>query len=581
MAKALSTLAVGTTFEVPVKAAYRSYLGDYVTFKMADKNHAGYPSGAITLITDKIIALLCSDAKEPSNSNADRKNYGNNRHIHSNILQWLNSNAAAGKWYSAKHSADAPPSSANVWASSGTPVNPYDTWPGFLAMLDDNFVAALLNTTLTVAKNTVTDGGSYETFDARMFLASTTEVGLANENGIAEGSKLALFSNDASRLAYCTQACIDKSNYPSDPATTAAWYWWLRTPNSGYSYNVRYVSTSGALNNNGAFYGYRGVRPLCNLLSSILVSDTTNSRGNYEFQWNQPPTTPNGISVPASCLSRQNINVTWGAATDPDGDAITYILERSYNNGSYTQVQASAARSFSEMVSTSWNTLRYRVKARDAFGLESAYITSNTSAVIHNQPPVISGQNADLGTKAAGFTYKYTVTDPDNDAVKVVEAVDGKTLRSYSPALGAENTLTVAGHDFTALSNAAHTLTITATDTVNNSAVRTLTFKKAVTGFVIYLAEPLEAEAQPRRANVVVSREIPAGATFKVEATNNPFDPSPTWEDCTNAVVQGVAHVFENTANTAVRYGMNVRVTVERGEAISECWVASIGGNFE
>ena len=128
MSKKLSTLGVGATFEVPVKSAYRSFLGDYVVFKMADKNHSGYPSGAITLITDKIIALLCSDAKEPNNSDSNRRSYGNNRHIHSNILQWLNSNAAAGKWYSAKHGQDAPPSSANVWDN----VNPYDTWAGFL-----------------------------------------------------------------------------------------------------------------------------------------------------------------------------------------------------------------------------------------------------------------------------------------------------------------------------------------------------------------------------------------------------------------------------------------------------------------
>ena len=85
-----------------------------------------------------------------------------------------------------------------------------------------------------------------------MFLASTTEVGLANENGIAEGSKLALFSDNTSRLAYCTQAAIDKSNYGSDPTTSQAWYWWLRTPHSGYSYVVRYVNTSGALSDGSA-----------------------------------------------------------------------------------------------------------------------------------------------------------------------------------------------------------------------------------------------------------------------------------------------------------------------------------------
>ena len=159
--------------------------------------------------------------------------------------------------------------------------------------------------------------------------------------------------------------------------------------------------------------------------------------------------------------------------------------------------------------------------------------------------------------------------------------MDGKTLRSYTPTLGQSNNLTLAGNDFTALSNEAHTITITATDSAGNSAVRTLTFTKAISGFVIYLETPLEAEAQPKRANIVVTRGIPAGGTFKVEATNNPFDPTPVWEDCTNAVVQGVAHVFENTENAAVQFGLNARVTVERGDAISECWVSSIGGNFE
>ena len=74
---------------------------------------------------------------------------------------------------------------------------------------------------------------------------------------------------------------------------------------------------------------------------------------------------------------------------------------------------------------------------------------------------------------------------------------------------------------------------------------------------------------------------VPAGGTFKVEVTNNPFDASPVWEDCTNAVVQGVAHVFTNKINTAAQYGMNIRVTVQRGDALTACWVSGIGGNFE
>ena len=286
MSQALSALSVGATIELPVKSAFQSILGQTLVFKVADKNHTGYPANSVTLITDKIIALLAFDAKEPSNSNADRQNYGNNRYSYANLLQWINSNAAAGSWYSAKHAADATPNAA------GVSVNPYNTWAGLLAMLDDNFVAALMNTTQTVVLNTVTDGGSYETVTSKMFLASTTEVGLANENSIAEGSKLALFSDDTSRLAYCTQAAIDTSQYTSDPTTSAAWYYWLRTPSASTSRYVRAVDTSGALSGGTAYGGSNGVRPLCNLASGILVSDSVNADGNYEFVWNTAPNIP-------------------------------------------------------------------------------------------------------------------------------------------------------------------------------------------------------------------------------------------------------------------------------------------------
>ena len=578
MPKTLSSLAVGTKVEVPVQSAYQSRFGAKIVFKIADKNHSGYPSNSVTLITEKIIQLMCSDAKEPSNSNSDRRSYGNNRHIHSNILQWLNSNATAGKWYSAKHGQDAPPTNANVWDN----YNEYDAWAGFLAMLDPKFVAELMETTLTVVKSS-TDGGSYETFTAKMFLASTTEVGLANENGIAEGKLLALFSNDASRVAYPTAECVSNSEYTNSNFTTSkGWYWWLRTPYSSNAYYVRYVNSGGTLNGRNAYYGYGGVRPLCNLKSEILVSDNPNSSGNYEIIYNSAPSAPPSITAPDQCFSGQEIEISCAAATDPDGDTLTYVFERSANSGAWTQVQSSAARTFSEMVSTAWNTLQYRVKAVDTANNSSAYTTSGAIAVIHNQPPVISGQNADLGVKREGFTYEYSVTDPDNDVVNVVEKIDGTPFNTRNNVpLGEPLTLSVGGNTFTKLSNARHTIEIIATDSAANSATRTLTFTKAINSFVITLAEPLEAGSQPTRCNIKVNRDIPAGGTFKVEVCNNPYDVTPIWEDCTNAVIAGLAHVFKNKTNTAVQFGLNIRVTVERGDALTACWVSGIGGNFE
>lgn len=379
-------------------------------------------------------------------------------------------------------------------------------------------------------------------------------------------------------LITCEEYRLLRGNIPALPDR----WWWTATPDSPINSFVRYVNSDGSLGDFIACSGGAGVRPLCNLKSSILVSDSPNSDGNYTVIYNSAPSAPPSITAPATCYSGQNINISCAAATDPDGDALTYCFERSYNSGAWTQVQASASRTFTEAVSTAWNTLKYRVRAKDSYGNYSAYTTSGDIAVIHNQPPVISGSNADLGIKRADFTYQYSVTDPDGDTVNVVEKIDGKTIATKNAiTLGATQTLSVSGNTFTALTNAKHTITITATDSAGNSAVRTLTFTKSIAGFVITLSAPLEADSQPTRANVKVTRDIPAGGTFKVEVTNNPFDASPVWEDCTNAVVQGVAHVFTNKINTAAQYGMNIRVTVQRGDALTACWVSGIGGNFE
>lgn len=276
----ISTLPVGTKIEVPVLPDYQSRFGTKLVFMIADKNHSGYPADSVTLITEKLIQLMAFDAKEPNNSNSARASNGNNRYLHSNLLQWLNSNAAAGAWYSAQHSADAPPTKANVYNNH----HEYDAWAGFLAMLEPRFVTMLLDTTQIVAKNTVTDGGGYETVTSKMFLASSTEMGLTNENGIAEGLPLALFSNNASRVAYPTYECVNITDYThTDFATSKGWYWWLRTPYSSDTYRCRGVTTDGALYLSEAYDSHYGVRPLCNLSSSILVSDTTNADGNYEI----------------------------------------------------------------------------------------------------------------------------------------------------------------------------------------------------------------------------------------------------------------------------------------------------------
>ena len=172
MAQSLNALAVGAL----VKDTGTLYNGKPIIWKIADKGHTGYPSGAVTLITERIISLKCFDAIESGNSDGNRRSYGNNRWTLSNLRQWLNSQAAAGKWYSAQHGADAAPTNANVWSN----YNEYDAEAGFLAGFSANFIAALLTTTHTVGKATV-DGGGTESCADKIFLATCTEVGLSGD----------------------------------------------------------------------------------------------------------------------------------------------------------------------------------------------------------------------------------------------------------------------------------------------------------------------------------------------------------------------------------------------------------------
>ena len=229
MAKALSSLAVGTL----VKDTGTLYNGKPIVWKIADKGHAGYPANSVTLITERIISLKCFDAIESGNSDSNRRSYGNNRWIYSNIRRWLNSQAAAGKWYAAQHSADAPPSNANVWSN----YNEYDGEAGFLAGFSASFVAALLTTTHTVGKASV-DGGGTETCTDKIFFASSTEVGLTGD--VVCGSKLALFTDDASRRAKPTAECVSKSEYTNSSFNTNSfWYYWLCDAYASNSYDVR------------------------------------------------------------------------------------------------------------------------------------------------------------------------------------------------------------------------------------------------------------------------------------------------------------------------------------------------------
>lgn len=568
MAQSLSNLPIGAK----VKFGKHSINGETalpIIWLVVAKNHSGYVSNSVTLLTEKIIDLRAVDAAEPNSLDANVQRYGYNNYPLSNLNQWLNS--ANNSWYTASHTNDTPPDNTNTFGGTG-----YVNRPGFLY----NFLAsernAILNNTINIIAN-----GAITTFTTKVYLPSFREVGI-NMNGVQTPDVEWSYFENNSHIASATEQCYTHSLSTAKPTyMVPQWNYWTRTHNSlNNNYLLVGVTSDGAANQSSAYYGTLGIRPVVNLSNSLLISDTTDSDGCYTFVWNSAPNAPGTLNVPTTIYGGKSNTISWGNTTDPDGDSVTYQLECSVDGGAYTQIYSGTSTTYTHLVSFGTSSVAYRVKATDPSGASSSYITSATITVINNNAPVISGADANLGVKSSGFTGTYTVTDANNNSVTVTESIDGVQIRSLVATLGATITYGITDNTWLALSNGSHTLTIRATDGID-STVRTYTFTKLVDSIKIQNSTPWQSENMPTRIMIVVTRNIPSAATFKVEVCNNGYDTSPTWEDATDAVRSGLIHVFANTTKTATNWGVLFRVTVNRNGATGACYISAIGGNFE
>jgi hypothetical protein len=226
-------------------------------------------TGKLTFVTKEIVCQHAFDAEEPNNPDTNRAAIGNNRYSQSNILLWLNSPQPAGQWFYKQHEYDAPPNATN------TSVNAYADKPGFLCGVDLTFYKALRQTSKVTALNTVSDGGGSETVTAitsagytisqKLFLLSKTELGLGNENDIAEGTAYPYFTSADKRSAYLSDYALQNTKFirATDNLQTKGgkYQYLLRTPVANISTNTRDCQYNGELGSSSAHIGHRGVRP--------------------------------------------------------------------------------------------------------------------------------------------------------------------------------------------------------------------------------------------------------------------------------------------------------------------------------
>ena len=296
---------------------------------------------------------------------------------------------------------------------------------------------------------------------------------------------------------------------------------------------------------------------------------------------NQAPATPPSITIPNEVLGGGTVTITWGQASDPDGDLSGYELERKVDSGAWSQVYKGTATNYTDNVTRGWATVAYRVRAYDSHNATSAYAETPTRSVNNNLPPEITCANAsgtDLGEKSSGFTVSYTASDPDEDTVTVKESIDGTVKRTFT-ATDAANSFQVTGETFMKLLNGKRTLTIEATDG-KAITTHTLTFTKKVDELFITSTEPMTADAKITLCVLSVIGNIPADAEYTVEVTNNALDDTPVWEDCTTQVKTGANYIFENET-AANGYAFNFRISAKRGTSGVGGYITSVQGGFQ
>lgn len=235
--------------------------------------------GHLTLLTADIIDLRGFDAIEPKNANEMRRGYGNSRYRTSNIKQWLNSDKSANQWWEpqdlddANNNADASPSDRGFPVYGGLG---YDDKDGFLKGFTEEEKQAILETKITVGKNTVTEGGGQETVTDKVFLLSLTETGFEGLGGAVEGKPFSIFKNDLLRQAVISQECAASSKSSDKPSSNKKWSWWLRSPSTGFPASIYTISNTGAVLYSPASMpeGSIGLRPALNIKKSYIFSGT-------------------------------------------------------------------------------------------------------------------------------------------------------------------------------------------------------------------------------------------------------------------------------------------------------------------
>lgn len=235
----------------------------------------------------------------------------------------------------------------------------------------------------------------------------------------------------------------------------------------------------------------------------------------------------------------------------------------------------------SEKANTNGSNLKYIQISPTTSGIHGIY--NLTVKYKTNDNPTITATTTPSGTYATKPSFNYTVADGDNHTMTITEKIDGIVFNTRTNVASA-TTLTYTPSDLAWLRtriNQMVNIEITADD--GNGGVTTVTYPitRTTPEIDLQLKTPFVTDVAARRLLLQLEGNIPNDAIVSVQACNNAFDASPTWENATNLVLSGFPYPFNNKVKIATKWGVSFKIRIERGGSTQPIYIDGLGGAFD
>lgn len=269
---------------------------------------------------------------------------------------------------------------------------------------------------------------------------------------------------------------------------------------------------------------------------------------------------------------------------DPNGDKVN-VFEKI--NGKTIKNITNIGTGEQQITVTSEMLTQYEINAVNTIEIEAR---DNNNAVSYrrftfrrsNFAPVISDTDRDIGEMDKSISYDYSATDQEKDPITLKVFLDNKiVVQDFKATDNKTYNFKIEGFEFLKIPFGKHTIKIVAMDSNGLSSQRVLSFTRVAKRLVMQLKEPRNTDVAAKKVLVIPGWYVAPGAKAKVEVCNNAYDDNPTWEDATIVTNDGRAFHFQNTSKTSYKWGVNIRLTIEKGTSTAYSYITTIGGSVE